>query len=550
MNVFLSQVIQCCVKIGSGLTITLDGTLSAETGGSGTVSEWGDLTGTLSAQTDLWNVLNNKVSNTQYATNSIAGIIKIGAGINISDNTISVSTSSIGAATSNHTHSNYSLTSHTHSQYLTNVSLSDWNAAAGSSGQKTIGNSNNNSYVDIVEDLKITQNAAFSKVPTVGGTAVALTSDLHNHSNKSYLDNINQYLSTSSAVQHGSLKCTGDVVAYSTGSASAPFKYWKPSVSTAGLLSWTNSTSESVPASVNIKGTNGTNGTNGQGVTYQWSGTSLRLGTISSAGSTAWGSYVNLKGDKGDSGGGSGSWNGGTVANTIITPNLWINTTYSGHRLAVNGSMNIVGSALFNDSTTYIKGNTSTRIWGNAVDAWSNTNAGRPRLWLNYYRPSGWNYQSEVFIGNGDGTGTQVVTINTYGNGKLLVKNGTGTLSDSRLKVIFNKQTKILDKIKNINVYDYTRIDDEDKILRTGVIAQEVAEHFPTLASRNFLDETNNEKYYSVDYATLATVVSIVGVKELNQKIENQQTEINELKNKIDDLQNKMNQLIKTLEKQ
>lgn len=72
-----------CVKIGNGLNVNEEGVISVS-GGSGTVSKWGDLTGTLSAQTDLWNVLNNKVNNTQYATNSIAGIIKIGSGINIS----------------------------------------------------------------------------------------------------------------------------------------------------------------------------------------------------------------------------------------------------------------------------------------------------------------------------------------------------------------------------------------------------------------------------------------------------------------------------------
>ena len=260
------------------------------------------------------------------------------------------------------------------------------------------------------------------------------------------------------------------------------------------------------------------------------------MGTINSSGSTTWGSYVNLKGD---SGSGSGSWNGGQVSNTIITPNLWINTTNSGHRLAVNGSMNIAGISIFNNNATFIKSNTNTRIWGNAIDAWSDTTAGRPRLWLNYFKPSGWSYQSEVFIGNGDAKGTQVVTINADGNGKILVRNGTGTLSDKRLKTIFNKQENILDRIQDINVYDYTRNDDEDKILRTGVLAQEVAKVFPTLAVANYTDEVTNERYYTVDYATLGAVISIGGCKELHSIIKEQQVKINELESRLVSLETK-----------
>ena len=488
-----------CIKVGENLTITEDGTLNAQAGGGITSVTWGDVqdkpsvfptdwtnvsnkpsTFTPSVHTHNWGDINNvpKGNFNQYGVVKLAsggglalygdllllapangkqpGGVRIGSGINVtSDGTISVTTGTIGAAPSSHTHS-----------------------------------------------------------------------QLHTHSNKSYLDNINQNLSTSSNVQHAQVKATGEVIAYSTGAGTqSPFKYWKPSVSSSGVLSWTNSTSETTPSSVNIKG---------QGVTYQWSGTSLRLGTINSSGSTTWGSYVNLKGDSG-----SGSWNGGQVSNTIIAPNLWINTTNSGHRLAVNGSMNIAGISIFNDNATFRKSNTNTRIWGNAIDAWSDTTSGRPRLWLNYYKPSGWSYQSEVFIGNGDGNGTQVVTINADGNGKILVRNGTGTLSDKRLKTIFNKQENILDRIQDINVYDYTRNDDEDKILRTGVLAQEVAKVFPTLAVANYTDEVTNERYYTVDYATLGAVISIGGCKELHSIIKEQQVKINELESRLASLETK-----------
>ena len=188
------------IKVGSGLKINTDGTLSVdgEIGG-----------GAPSSHTHNWEDINNvpKGNFNQYGVVKLAsggglalygdllllapangkqpGGVRIGSGINVtSDGTISVTTGTIGAAPSSHTHS-----------------------------------------------------------------------QLHTHSNKSYLDNINQNLSTSSNVQHAQVKSTGEVIAYSTGTGTqSPFKYWKPSVSSSGVLSWTNSTSETTPSSVNIKG--------------------------------------------------------------------------------------------------------------------------------------------------------------------------------------------------------------------------------------------------------------------------------------------------------
>lgn len=59
------------------------------------------------------------------------------------------------------------------------------------------------------------------------------------------------------------LRMNGDVVAYSTGNAPAPFKYWYPSVDTSGNLSWTNSTSTTTPTTRNIRGPQGATGPKG-----------------------------------------------------------------------------------------------------------------------------------------------------------------------------------------------------------------------------------------------------------------------------------------------
>lgn len=538
-----------CIKVGENLTITEDGTLNAQAGGGITSVTWSDVQDkpsvfptdwanisnkpsifTPSSHTHNWGDINNvpKGNFNQYgvvklassgglglyddllmlapANGSQIGGVRIGSGINVTSNgTISVTTSTIGAAPS----------SHTHSQYVNK-------SGDTMTGNLNIDTNSDYSYLRCVNNSN--KYIQFSSQPNGGG----VIQDEGGNTGNKFIIQVGASYPNNVIFQGGNISAAGDIVAYSTGAGTqSPFKYWKPSVSSSGVLSWTNSTSETTPSSVNIKG---------QGVTYQWSGTSLRLGTINSSGSTTWGSYVNLKGD---SGSGSGSWNGGQVSNTIITPNLWINTTNSGHRLAVNGSMNIAGISIFNDNATFRKSNTNTRIWGNAIDAWSDTTAGRPRLWLNYFKPSGWSYQSEVFIGNGDAKGTQVVTINADGNGKILVRNGTGTLSDKRLKTIFNKQENILDRIQDINVYDYTRNDDEDKILRTGVLAQEVAKVFPTLAVANYTDEVTNERYYTVDYATLGAVISIGGCKELHSIIKEQQVKINELESRLVSLETK-----------
>lgn len=294
----------------------------------------------------------------------------------------------------------------------------------------------------------------------------------------------------------GQLYCT-----VQGGGSSGVVKYWRPSVNTSGVLSWTLSESESTPASVNIKGPKGATGdtgADGQGVTYQWSGTQLRLGTINSNGYVSWGSYVDLKGPKGDpgSGGGSGSWNGGTVTNPIMAK---------------------------------ASNSTQCRIYGNDISTYSPSSYNQ-RLWLNYTCQSS---NAEIYIGNGDNKGTQVATINSGGNGKILTKNGTGSLSDKRLKTIFERKEDILGKIQCINVYEYTRVDDENKILRVGVIAQEVAKTFPTIAVRDFVDDTNNEQYYTVDYATLGAVVAIGGCKELYAKYKEQQQTIDNLQSKL-----------------
>lgn len=473
-----------CIKVGNNLTIREDGTLDANAGGGITEVDWNIIQNKPNfskvATSGSYNDLSNKPTIPSYstATNTRLGLVKIGAGIGYNETTGLITTACefIGAATVSHTHS-----------------LSEWNTQATASGNKTIGNSGNGNYVTIQEDLKVTQAAAFSKTPTVNGTTVALTSNLHNHSNLSYLNNVNQNLSTSAAVQHASLKCTGDVIAYSTGSASAPFKYWKPSVSSAGVISWTNSTSEAVPTSVNIKGPKGDTGAQGP------------QGATGAKGAT---------GAQGPTGPQGPAWTGGTVST-----------------LAISGSgvrgLNVYGSGGSGEwASSFIQLSQS----GSSGALWQMRASGNGDL---SFAKSNLNSNSRFFYLSG---------INA---GNAWLKGTLSQSSDIRLKNRLLNVTNVLDKLNNIDVFYYTRKDDENKYIKIGVSAQDVKEVFPELSTLN--EESGT---YSVDYISLATTISIAGTKELNKKIENQQTQINELNNKIDDLQNQMNQLIKTFEKQ
>ena len=134
-----------CVKIGNGISVSSDGTISATgtTGGG----KWGEITGTLSNQSDLQTALNGKANSSH--THNYASTVKVGStSYNISGNTISlpayptvpsalknpnaltislngtsqgaydgsaaksfnITAASVGAAASSHSHSNYAST--------------------------------------------------------------------------------------------------------------------------------------------------------------------------------------------------------------------------------------------------------------------------------------------------------------------------------------------------------------------------------------------------------------------------------------------------------
>lgn len=253
---------------------------------------------------------------------------------------------------------------------------------------------------------------------------------------------------TSNFTSSKNIRATGDVVAYSTGNAPSPFKYWYPSVDTSGNLSWANSTSTTTPTTRNIRGPQGATGPKGA------TGATGPQGPKGATGAT---------GPQGPAG---PTFTGGNVTGILATGITW---PFLGVR-DVNSTNGYYISNRSDDKLYFCYRNTSTNIA-------SLTNAGS--LYIN---------------GN-------------YSNG-----------SDIRLKERMSNVQNILDKIRGIYAFYHKRKDIGDNITRIGVSAQEINRIFPELIGR--ADINGYGEIMTVDYSTLATVVSINGINELNIKLD------------------------------
>lgn len=251
---------------------------------------------------------------------------------------------------------------------------------------------------------------------------------------------------TSNFTSSKNIRATGDVVAYSTGNAPAPFKYWYPLVDTSGNLSWTNSTSTTTPTTRNIRGPQGATGPKGA------TGATGPQGPKGATGAT---------GPQGPAG---PSFNGGIVTNNVTVKATWA-------AFGLQGGTNNFYLSQRGDNIVYF-------CFGG-----TNNNKGS-------FSPSGNMYVA----GN-------------YTNG-----------SDIRLKERGMNVPDVLDKIKNLYAFYHKRIDIGDKKIRIGVSAQEVRNVFPEVIGTASTPDYGD--ILTVDYATLATVVSINGINELNIKLD------------------------------
>lgn len=234
------------------------------------------------------------------------------------------------------------------------------------------------------------------------------------------------------------------------------------------------------------RGNTGATGKQGASVTYQWSGTSLRMGVTPYGGSTSWGSYVDLKGATGSPG---PTWNGGTITNNlIISP--------SSDYAKITLKRGSIDYSIYCDGTSM------------CFSKWSSQ--------LGYLSGSGVFHSAGGFVND----------------------------SDIRKKIRLENVTGILNKLSDISAFYYVRRDNVEEIkkVHVGLSAQEILSILPEVVYDNY-DNATNVKYYSLDYATLGAVIAVNGLKEVQQLVQDNKNEIDLLKIEIAALRERLSKL-------
>lgn len=350
--------------------------------------------------------------------------------------------------------------------------------------------------------------------------------------NKMYTQTLQAYTSveTKDVNATGNVKAKGDVIAYSTGTANAPFKYWRPSVNSNGVLSWTNSTSETTPSSVNIKGPKGDTGSQGP------------KGDTGSQGPQG------PKGDTGPRGPAGTTFNGGTITNNLTVSRsggvavlglygyhtTWqaaqiqlVNNGFSDYRhkwtIDLAGSSEQSGDLCFQNCNSQDQGSPNSQPWyrmkifkhGTATNAVAAAGA---------------------YVNNSDER-LKNVLYSYHNKPQTMALNSTENSTESN---------SVLDKLKNLeSKYFYWKApdnaDEEEanlpfyNTIQLGFIAQDVEAQFP-----EFVTEDNGFK--QLNYAGLGSFIAVEASRELDQKIEQQQSEIQSLKEKITQLETIINE--------
>lgn len=527
------------IKVGSGLSITSDGTLSATATGGG---QWGQITGTLSSQSDLQTALNGK-SNTDHTHTAYASTVTVGTtaytvgsnnvtipayptalknpkALTISLNStsqgdydgssaksINITAASIGAAASTHTHSYLPLTGGT----LTGALV------------LPVGNASNTN-----KGLRFSISGTNYTALRHNGTGALILSGAQAGDTIYFRPNGTSTTDGQATLNtNGDIVTQGDIVAYSTGTASAPFKYWYPSVDDSGNISWVDSVSTTQPKAKNIRGPRG----------YSINKVSVKSSSGASGGSSVYnvfsaasdtnpiGTFTVYNGAQGASISSisiSGSYSSASSATN--TYNVYVGQNNIGSFKVTNGASgsnkSLYDSSFDSEGHLNLQGtlptlrlvNTAT---GHLIDTWAINNSRQG--FCGYYNTS-------------------------FGNNECAQVSSTGAWtpkSDERLKEVTENIDHVLDKIDSIKVFKFTWKYAKHLPIEIGIGALSVKDVFPELTLEGSYNENIGDTTYSLDYAKLGAVVSIVGIKELHALVKSQQSKIEELENRIKELESK-----------
>jgi hypothetical protein len=280
----------------------------------------------------------------------------------------------------------------------------------------------------------------------------------------------------------GQLYCT-----VQGGGSSGVVKYWRPSVNTSGVLSWTLSESESTPSSVNIKGPKGDTGATGA------KGATGATGPQGPKGDKGDRGPQGPKGDRGPAGSGSITSVDGLKGGTITS---WV---------GINGGFACGG--------TGYQGITIKNQYGSN---WLINPIGGGNLQFGY----GSNAGQEMLLGTG---------------GSLTIKGSLKQNSDARLKTITGNIENVLEGMQNVRVVEFYMNEDPEQSHQIGYIAQEVLPYWA--ANVGMMGD-----YYTMNYGGMGAI-AFQGCKELYAKYKAQQQTIDDLQSKLDLLMQEVERL-------
>ena len=143
-------------------------------------------------------------------------------------------------------------------------------------------------------------------------------------------------------------------------------------------------------------------------------------------------------------------------------------------------------------------------------------------------------YSSWVYLGTDDykGGDDNFYRVNPVSVGPYNIYDNTSISSDRRLKYVGKEFTSGLDKIRQLNIFNYTFKKDETKTPHVGVMAQDLQKIFPDAVKKGadgFLTIRMEDMFYAV----------INAIKELDAKITAQDKKIKELESRLEKLEAK-----------